>query len=212
MIVDIVTKFLKDKKAILLVLSYIISSLGYKVINNIDSKSYNLGTSFDNKIPFIKYFVIPYYTWYILIVFSFLYIYIRSQDEFYDFVACMTITMLTALLVYICFQTTVIRPEIVGDDIFSNLIRSIYSADKPINCCPSLHVSITLVCSMWINRVSKNKYLKIGVFFLGTLIILSTLFIKQHIVIDVFVSFIQVFLVKQIVYSVKESSFIRELR
>ncbi|MGL4107912.1 phosphatase PAP2 family protein [Clostridium sp. LP20] len=212
MIVDIIIKFVKDRKAILLVLSYIISALGYGVINNIDSKSYSLATSFDSKIPLIKYFVIPYYSWYLLIAFSFIYVYIKSQDEFYDFVTCMTITMLTALLIYICFQTTVIRPEIIGDDIFSNLLRNIYKADKPVNCCPSLHVSITLVCSIWINRVSENKYLKRGVFFLGTLIILSTLFIKQHVVIDVFIAFIQVFIVKEIVYLVKERSFIKELR
>ena len=196
---EIIEKFIKDKKAIILMISYIIACLGYEIINNIETKSYNLTIALDYRIPLIKYFVIPYYAWYLLIFFSFIYIYIKDNEEFYSFVKCMILTMVTALMIFVFFQTSVVRPIIIDSDFFSNLIKDIYARDNPINCCPSLHVSITLVCSIWINKVSENKYLKGTVFILGILIILSTLFIKQHVIMDVVVAFIQAFLIKNIV-------------
>ena len=107
--------------------------------------------------------------------------------------------MLSALIIFIFFQTSVSRPIIVGDDMFSNMIRNIYANDRPVNCCPSLHVALALICSIWVCRVSENRILKSTVIVVGYLIILSTLFIKQHVIMDVIVAFIQVFVLRNIV-------------
>lgn len=199
MILDIAKRFIKDRKAILLVIGYVSSIIGYQVVNDLNLTSVDVATAFDSKIPFIKYFVVPYYSWYFLVLFSFIYIYAKDNEEFYKFAICINLTMYSALLIYLLFQTSVTRPVLVGDDIFTNMVRSIYANDRPVNCCPSLHTAITLVCNIWVCRVSESKAIKSTVTITGYLIILSTLFIKQHVVLDVIVAFIQVFILKSIV-------------
>lgn len=199
LIVNTIKRFVKDKKAVALVLSYVSCILGYKIINSLPAQGTNITTPLDDKIPFIQYFVIPYYSWYILVAFSFFYIYMKDNEVFYKFATCMTLTMSSALIIFLFFQTTVTRPTIIGDDFFSNLVRNIYSVDNPVNCCPSLHVSISLVCTIWVRRVSDSNVIKSSVFVVGLLIVLSTLFIKQHVILDVAVAFVQVLLVRRVV-------------
>ena len=188
MIIDIAKRFIKDRKAIFLVIAYLITIIGYELVNGLNIPSVSLATTLDSKIPLIKYFVIPYYMWYALVLFSFIYIYAKNNEEFYKFAKCIVLT-----------QTSVSRPIIVGDDVFSNMIRNIYANDRPVNCCPSLHVALALICSIWVCRVSENKILKSTVIIVGYLIILSTLFIKQHVIMDVVVAFVQVLILRNIV-------------
>ena len=199
MVMDIAKRFIKDRKAIFLVIAYLITIIGYELVNGLNIQSVSLATTLDSKIPLIKYFVIPYYMWYALVLFSFIYIYGKNNEEFYKFAKCIVLTMLSALVIFIFFQTSVSRPIIIGDDVFSNMIRSIYENDRPVNCCPSLHVALALICSIWGCRVSENKILKSTVIIVGYLIILSTLFIKQHVIIDVIVAFVQVLILRIIV-------------
>lgn len=199
MALDIAKRFIKDKKAIFLVIAYLLTIIGYEFVNELNIPSVSIATTLDNKIPLIKYFVIPYYMWYLLVIFSFIYIYAKNNEEFYKFTTCIILTMLSALAIFLLFQTSVSRPIIVGDDIFSNMIRNIYANDRPVNCCPSLHVAISLVCSIWVCRVSESRLIRSSVIITGYLIILSTLFIKQHVIMDVVVAFIQVFLLRMVV-------------
>ena len=63
-----------------------------------------------------------------------------------------TLEIISGLIFY-CYQTRVERPQIVETDIFSNLIQLTYSLDKPYNCFPSLHVSVTtLITYYWLKE------------------------------------------------------------
>lgn len=199
MFLDIAKDFIKDRKAVLLVIAYLLTIIGYEFINGLNISSISVATSLDSQIPFVKYFVVPYYMWYFLVLFSFIYIYIKNKSEFYKFASCIVLTMISALVIFIFFQTSVSRPIIIGDDIFSNMVRNIYVNDRPVNCCPSLHVAISLVCSIWICRVSEVRWTRLVVCITGYLIILSTLFIKQHVILDVVVAFFQVFILREVV-------------
>ena len=100
MVKDIAKRFIKDRKAIFLVISYLLTIIGYELVNGLNIQSVSLATTLDSKIPLIKYFVIPYYMWYALVLFSFIYIYTKNNEEFYKFAKCIVLTMLGM----ICFQ------------------------------------------------------------------------------------------------------------
>ena len=62
--------------------------------------------------------------------------------------------MITAFLVsyffYFFFQTEVIRPVLIGTDLFTRMIQNVYAGDNPYNDFPSLHTSVsTLLAIHW---------------------------------------------------------------
>ncbi|MCZ2991436.1 phosphatase PAP2 family protein, partial [Acinetobacter baumannii] len=74
---------------------------------------------------------------------------------------------------------------VVGTDVFSELVRYIYSIDQPVNCFPSIHVLTTFVIMLAaFKRREQHVFEYYILTFFGTLIILSTLFTKQHAFVD----------------------------
>ncbi|MGQ0416263.1 phosphatase PAP2 family protein [Bacillus sp. HC-TM] len=92
---------------------------------------------------------------------------------------------LACFSIYYFWQTTVPRPTVVGTDVFSELVRYIYSIDQPVNCFPSIHVLTTFVIMLAaFKRREQHVFEYYILTFFGTLIILSTLFTKQHAFVD----------------------------
>ena len=58
-----------------------------------------------------------------------------------------------------------------------------YASDKPLNAFPSLHVGMSTLATLFVYR--KRKKLGLAVLPVTVLIILSTVFIKQHVLLDV---------------------------
>ena len=85
-----------------------------------------------------------------------------------------------------------LRPAVMPrDNIFTHLVQVIYSTDTPTNLWPSIHVynSIgTMIAVHHSRRFNKKGVIIMDV--IGTLIILSTLFVKQHSFYDVTTAFI----------------------
>ena len=61
-------------------------------------------------------------------------------------------------------------------------LRALYSADPPHNCFPSLHVAHSFVSALACSRV--HRRLGLVALIAATLVALSTLFTKQHYVLD----------------------------
>lgn len=163
-------------------------------------------SSIDDKIPFIEYFIVPYLLWFVFIAVVFLYFFFTDVQGFYK-LALMTFTGMTIFLV-IC---TVIpngldlRPVIYErNNIFVDMVKILYRADTPTNVLPSLHVFNTLsVCiAMWHSSVlRKHRIICGGAYILSVLIILATVFLKQHSVIDVSAAFLMALVLRMIVYA-----------
>lgn len=157
----------------------------YEHINNPLRPVHSLVTDIDKTIPFIKLFVIPYALWYPFIIISLTYFCYKNRLTFYVSFFSIVIGMVISYIFYFFFQTTVPRPALYGSDILTNLVRIIYKNDNPYNCFPSIHVlSSYIIMKGTLNENIKNKinYLIIGT--LGILIIVSTQFIKQHVMLD----------------------------
>lgn len=159
----------------------------YVLLNNSKRGVYNLVTDMDKAIPFMSIFVIPYILWYAFIILTFLYLCIKDREMYYKTLISYDIGMVVCFIIYFMFQTTVPRPEVAGSDIFSRIVMLIYKYDQPFNCFPSIHV---LSCYLMIKAINESKagnlINKILVFCVASAIILSTLFIKQHVILDAF--------------------------
>ncbi|WP_276355256.1 phosphatase PAP2 family protein [Cohnella caldifontis] len=146
---------------------------------------YSLVTDFDRATPFIKYFALPYSVWIFYIYACLVYFFKKDVNLYYKGLAIYTICALTCYLVYMVFQTTVPRPEITGGDPFSLLMNFIYERDRPFNCFPSIHCfSSYMVMRLLWGSSFKNRWNMILITGMSSTIILSTLFIKQHVILD----------------------------
>jgi membrane-associated phospholipid phosphatase len=88
---------------------------------------------------------------------------------------------------YICFwvyPTIAPRPtKVTGTGFLFWGLQFLYDADPPYNCFPSLHVAHSFVSALTCYRV--NKSVGIGAIICASLVGLSTLFTRQHYVLDV---------------------------
>ena len=109
----------------------------------------------------------------------------------------MTLVFALSYACYFFLQSYIERPALTGDDTFSRMIRDVYDGDQPYNDFPSLHASLsTLVAVHWL-RVDR----RVGTFVAlwAALIVLSTVFVKQHYVADLVAGALLAFAVSRVI-------------
>lgn len=160
---------------------------------------------FDEYIPFMEGFVIPYLLWFPFIIgglILFTVLSVRIPDVKQDFMRLtffLIVGLSVCLALYFLFPTCLnLRPShYPRDNALTRLCGVIQGIDPPTNVCPSIHVYTTLVLlycvfgSRGLLKAASGKvknghiWLRCGCLALGVLIVLSTLFIRQHSVVDV---------------------------
>ncbi len=142
----------------------------------------------DDLIPFNEIFVIFYVSWYLLIVGSLLYFMLYNIEGFKNLSKYIIITQVVAVMVYIVYPSRQdLRPEVFADDnLLTQLVGLLYTADTNTGVCPSLHVAYSLgIASVWIKEKDASLLIRAFVVVLVVLICFSTMFIKQHSAVDV---------------------------
>ncbi|MGV8982163.1 phosphatase PAP2 family protein [Clostridium sp.] len=181
-------------KRALLGLSILIISMTYPILNQFRGDTNSVFTVVDKFIPFNKYFILPYVSWYVFMLIFSAILCILDKERYLKLLITLNIGMITCYLIYYFYPTYVPRPMITGTDLFSNLVLNLYAADNPYNCFPSIHVLNSVLIALYTcesDRVCKST--KIICFSISGLIILSTMFIKQHYFADVAVAIIFAF-------------------
>lgn len=185
----------------------------YVLLNNSDRGSRSLVTKLDNSMPFIKEFIVPYIIWYAFIFFTLAYLCYKDKETFYITVVSYNLGLIASYITFFLFQTHVPRPELSGNDIFTKLVMIIYGNDQPYNCFPSIHVltSFLMVKAIMASKCKNKTNLSI-IWTLSVLIILSTLFVKQHVILDAVSGIIYADLIFRFAsaYSYKVWNFIRK--
>ena len=154
-------------------------------------KCYPVHSVLDDMIPFCEYFVIPYVGWYLLIVGSLIYFALYNPDNFKNMMKFIIVTQVVAMAIYILFPNRQdLRPEVfVRDNIFTNIVRLLYTFDTSTNVCPSLHVAYSIgIASTWLKEKSASKWCKTFITIFCFLVCISVAFVKQHSVVDIFVA------------------------
>lgn len=157
----------------------------YFVLNTMTTKAYDITIYLDKLIPFNEWFVLPYVFWYVY-TFGLLLLF-----AYYDYKAYFRLlfTIVTGVLIcyfiYYLFPTTVPRPEIIPDNILKKMVMIIYNNDKPFNCFPSIHILDTYLIGLYLFKYGTSVKIKILTAGISASIFLSTLFIKQHSILDI---------------------------
>ena len=153
--------------------------------------SYINHTSLDERIPFVSAFIIPYFLWFFFIAATFLYfIVVRDNEDAYRRFSNTIFFGCTAFIVVSVFfpNGQDLRPVVTGSGIFARIPAFLYSIDTPTNVFPSIHVFNSIACCAAILRdevIGKMKTGRLGTLALTISIVLATMFLKQHSVIDV---------------------------
>lgn len=151
-----------------------------------------VNSSIDGRIPFCEIFIIPYFLWFFYIAAAVLYFafFNNSRAEYMRLLLNLGIGMTAFLLVsYIYPNGLTLRPvEFPRDNIFTDMVRLLYRIDTPTNVLPSIHVynSVAIFCAInSCRQLQRHRSIRIGAFVLTTLIVLATMFLKQHSICDV---------------------------
>ncbi len=170
---------------------------------------YVIHSPIDNHIPFIEYFVVPYLLWFVFIAVTMGYFFFTDKWGFYKLAAFLFTGMTLFLIICTVFPNALnLRPTIfVRDNIFVDLVKMVYRADTPTNVLPSIHVFNSIGSCIAISHsdaLKKHRKIQYSAYTLALLIILSTVFLKQHSVTDVIAAVAMACIIYPFVYVTEE--------
>ncbi len=143
----------------------------------------------DDKIPFCEWFVLPYYLWFAYIVGMLFYLGFFDIPAFKRYMLFIIATYSITCIIYIVFPNAqALRPvEFERDNILVEIVRRLYAFDTNTNVCPSLHVvgSVAVMFGAFDTAQFKKPLWRAVFIFLTVVISFSTVFLKQHSIIDV---------------------------
>lgn len=151
---------------------------------------YPMHMHLDDYIPFCEYFIVPYLLWFVFIAATMLYFFFTNVEDYYKCCALLFSGMTICLLIYTFFPNEQnLRPiAFENPNVFTDLVQFIYDTDTPTNVCPSIHVlnSIGVFLSICESKaLRKHKWLIASSGILALSICMSTVFLKQHSMVDV---------------------------
>ena len=158
----------------------------------VTAPKYILHSPLDDLIPFNEWFVLPYCSWFLLlaVVTALLW---WNDTESYDKLCLMMFSGMTlCLILYMVLPNGLdIRPtaEAVGrDNIAMQIMQLLWKADPSVNVCPSIHCQSSgcMALAFSQSRLAKGRPgLKVLAWVWAALICASTVFTKQHSILDV---------------------------
>ena len=159
-------------------------------INETTPDVHILNRRIDEFIPFCEYFIVPYIFWVFYILGTCIFMLFKATDkEFHQFGITLIIGMSLCLFICMVYPNGVqLRPEQLPDNIFGTIVSYLYMSDTPTNVFPSIHVFNSLAVHISLIKceaLKKHNCIKYFSRITCILICMSTVFLKQHCVIDV---------------------------
>lgn len=153
---------------------------------------------YENKIPFIPYFALIYSLVYVVIPAALFLIHRGLKRTLLAFFVGMVIQNV-CWYYFPLINTLRPAPPYSSHDWLNALVALLYQLDDPpVNCFPSLHVSYAFL-SYYTMRAFAPQYQKLF-FVLAISISISTLFFKQHYLIDVLGGWLLAYVLAKIFY------------
>lgn len=145
---------------------------------------------FDDKVPLVKIFFIPYFLsyayWFVAPIIA-----AKNKQRFCNWFVAVMISFLVVAIIYCFMPTTIVRPidqMLESNNPIDRFIGNFYLFDGgyvPFGCFPSIHCLLSAFCYISV-RGQKNIHLanRIGILIMDLLILLATQFTKQHYIVD----------------------------
>lgn len=146
----------------------------------------------DDKIPFLPAFVVVYCSWHPIMILVGLWLMFRDGPAFRRYMQFIAIGFTASTL--ICFlipNGQDLRPAVFENpNIFTAILSGIYRADTNTNVFPSVHVIGCLALMFTALDSAGLKKVRVPLILWSLFIIASTVFVKQHSILDVFGAFV----------------------
>jgi len=146
----------------------------------------------DSSIPFCEHFALFYWAWYFLMAGTGVYMLIKDETGFRNYMLFLMTGFSLCLVTYLLYPTGQhLRPvELPNDGLFCRAMDFIYSIDPSINVLPSMHAVGSFMCAavLIMSPEVKKRAAKAGLGILSFMCGISTVFVKQHSLLDVIAS------------------------
>lgn len=189
----IIEKINENKKSLLLILAYaLFASTTYELFNRPFGNVRNLKMPIDDLIPMVKELIIVYHTYFPMIILSAYLTFKYNNKSYLHFIVSLFLAQIASYFIYVTFQTYVPRYDtsLLGDDLFSKIIKITYAIDNTYSGMPSMHVcNMTLSC-IFFSKLEISKIYRVMAIAFMILIAATTVLVKQHVFIDIPTGFI----------------------
>lgn len=200
-----IAESLKNRNIMWILLFTLYSIFTFELFNRPFGNVTNIKIPFDDMIPMVKELIFVYHSFAVMIVFTGILLLMENDREYKKFVAALFISQTLAYIIYVNFQTFVPRYDtnLLGNDIFSKMVKITYSVDNSYSGAPSLHVAHMMLSIYYFSKLNYQKFSKILMISYLSLIALTTVLVKQHVFLDIIAGIIHA----TIIYFVMEKFF-----
>lgn len=151
----------------------------------------HLFTPLDYSIPPIMTWAIVYvFIFYPFVLYTIAYFSYIKPDRSLRFFVSLFIIYAVSYITYIVFPVEMIRPtlDINSPNFFERVMAKYYESDPPLNCFPSLHAANSSIAAYHLSK--ENKKLSPIFWLIALLVMISTLFVRQHVIADEIAGFL----------------------
>ncbi|MBR4072938.1 MAG: phosphatase PAP2 family protein [Clostridia bacterium] len=167
-------------------IAYAVMYISFELFGN--RNFHTISCPLDYKIPFCEFFFIPYFFWYVFLFGTVLYTLFFDIPNFKKIMYFIIISFTAAFFIYLIYPSVQnLRPnEFLRDNFFTDAVKALYTVDTNTNVCPSIHVigSMGVCFTLWNTKGFSSVIFRVLNVIITVLICLSTVFLKQHSVVD----------------------------
>ena len=162
-----------------------LQTLLYFGVEAFEGKPHNVEKKIDGHIPFVPAFVYIYVLWFPLILLFPLALFRADPMAYARYQTAILLDIALSLVCYLVYPTSFARPE-APDTVSGRAMKLVFRGSyKGLNCAPSMHCSM---CYLVLHFIGATPGLPFAVAAIAAPvalgIVISTLFTKQHVVID----------------------------
>jgi len=183
-----------------------------------EGTGYRLDFLGESYIPFVPEMAIFYvFLFFPFVVLTMIYFAFIEEEKGYALGWSVVIMNAIATIVYIIFPVSTYwwRQELLANriegNIFADIMYLYFENETSFNCVPSMHAGMATICFFtWyqyykLNPESRTKILAITTFIIAVGVVLSTLFVKQHYIIDEIIGVLLAYIIGRFIFHKCES-------
>lgn len=141
----------------------------------------------DRKIPLVPAWILVYIGSYVYWILGYILIFRVSRKHCRICARADVFSKLVCGVFFVLMPTLMNRPEVTGGGLLNWLVKFIYASDSPNNLFPSMHCLISWLQARELMRIKEYPAaLRWSAVIFSVLVFFSTLFTRQHVVVDIF--------------------------
>ncbi len=183
----------KERKFIISIVALMLGQgILYFSIKFFQGKPIYIDFYLDDKIPYWGWLVYAYNMFYPFCVIAFYFLFKGDERRYFKAIISCAMGIIICDAIFLYIPTIMYRPITPNYDPFTNFVLKVtyFFDEPPLNCFPSIHCLFCFQVIMGYIGSKCTLSKKAIMITCATIIILSTLFVKQHFIYDVIAAFL----------------------